>query len=710
MKFPWSFKKEVEVKEAPGSSTQINKNNMKNFIVKAIGFIASQGAARGEFSPAEYDLSEIKAASEADSYIKMALMKYSYLVYKAGYDLKGDNDQSIEYLKLRFRMMSFSTGKPMDVLFQELADDLVHYSNAFLVKSRVDKLAPGINAKGVFQDKPIGGYFRVDPASMQIKRDKNGTIKSYQQGNGTDQKTFQPTEVIHIYMDKDANNAFGTPRIVAALEDVKLLRKIEGNVISLIYRFAIPIYQWTVGLAESGFQATDQEIKEAQAEIEKMPLDGVIVTNERTKITAIGAEGEALDASKYLAYFEKRVFTALGVSESQMGRGGAKQDADSMEEQVHNTVKHIQKVLSVFIENYVLNELLLEGGFNPIMNEQDIVRYEFNEISLDTNIKKENHEMLKYQSNMITSDEMRRNMGKKPLSDQDKEQLYMNYIELPAALAQIDEKAKAATGISNGNPGSSGAAGNGKTQSTKPNGAAKNNNTPTNQHGTTSAKIKESDDGIDSIDVNESLETQEVSKKVRKHKKSFAAVYKKYENLRNDISDTDADIDMLISVTKGAMMSDIKNYIQMSSYEGITKAVNDIGTQSTSHFLLPNLKIDLSLFEDEASETLQGLFKDIKKRLKAADKDKTVTQAIFNALEYRIRFMIEFILPKVYWYSYVKTGAHFDIDKAYIQFDGSDDANQHQSEIDTHRFSIDEIPAYHSFCNCKVSFKAGDKK
>ena len=57
-------------------------------------------------------------------------MKYSYLIYKAGWAVKG-KDEAVEYINQRFRMMSFATGKPMDILFQEVADDMVRYSNAF---------------------------------------------------------------------------------------------------------------------------------------------------------------------------------------------------------------------------------------------------------------------------------------------------------------------------------------------------------------------------------------------------------------------------------------------------------------------------------------------------------------------------------------------------------------------------------------------------
>lgn len=716
MKFPWS---KPSTREAAG--TTINKTNYKNFIVKAIGFIASQGAARGEFAESEYNLAEIRAASEGDSYIKIALMKYSYLMYKAGYTLRSENDAAADYIRMRFRIMSFATQKPMDILFQEVADDLVRFSNAFLIKSRVDKLMPGVNARGVYSDKPVGGYFRADPALMKIKRDQNGTVLSYSQTvDGGGEKKFAPTEVIHLYLDKDSNNAFGTPRITAALEDVKLLRRIEGNVVSLIYRFAIPIYQWIIGLPEMGFQASDKEIQEAQKEIENMPMDGVIVTNEKTSIKAIGAEGSALDASSYLSYFERRVFTALSVSESQMGRGGAKQDADSMEAQAHDTVKHIQRTLKIFFENCMINELLLEGGFNPITNEQDIVEYVFEETSLETKIKVENHEMLKYQSNLVPFTEARKGIGKK--ADVDDNDLYVNKIETKAAIDQIRAKTEGSLEVAKVGAANraAGANGNGNTKSAKPNKAATNNNRPRNQHGTTSVKVKENEEdnelGLEDamlqtpdLEVAEEISIEEKTiRNLQRHKKVFGSVYKRYQTLRNDIAETDSDLDLLLSAGKDTILADLRAHIQMKSHDGISKAVTDISQKGTHH-LIPNVNISLNQFYDEAAEVLNGILKDIKKRVKAADRDPAQVKAIFAGLEYRLRFMIEFILPKVYWFSYVKTGAYYGIDKAYIIFDDSKDKDEHPSEISTKSFTIDEIPAYHSFCDCKVSFKAGEK-
>ena len=495
----------------------VSKKSIQNFIVKAVGFVTAQTQRRELFTRPEFNLAEIRDASEADSYVKISLSKYSYLIYKAGWKFKSENQQAIDYLEQRFKIMSYCTGVPMDILMQGIADDLVRYSNAFLLKSRVDRI-PGVKARPITDDGQIvGGYTRVDPCSIRIKRDKHGNILKYEQGRGGNKKQFKPEDVIHFYLDKDANNAFGTPRILAALEDVKLLRKIEGNVTALIYRFAMPLYHWKIGYPEPGFQGTDGEIAKAKQEIEMGSLDGVFITNEKTEIKAIGSEGTAINMQPYLNYFEQRVFSALGVSAAQMGRGGAKQDADSMEQQVHDTVKFIQRMLSEFVEKKMLMELLLEGGFNPF-EKDSYVDYVFEEISLETKIKKENHEINKYQSNVTTFPEARRRMGLKDEADDD-EQLFNRKITDESALRSIDRTAEhqkelayingeiavrtAAAKPSSGSSSSSSSSSkkssgtsvsSKKTRSTKdngPNGTVRSIDRPSNQHGTFSVKVKE---------------------------------------------------------------------------------------------------------------------------------------------------------------------------------------------------------------------------
>lgn len=625
---PLEFK-EVRVDEGISFTKKVsslfNPKAISNFAVKSVGFLTSQVYRREIFSRPEYNLEEIRDASESDSYIKISFSKYSYLIFKAGWTFKSDNQEAIDYLNKRFKLMSYCTGKPMDILLQEIADDFTRYSNVILLKSRVDSI-PGVKATPFDSDQVVGGYCRVDPASVKIKRDKYGNVIKYEQGHGANKKQFFPRDVIHMYYDKDANNAFGTPRIIAALDDVKLLRKIEGNIVALIHRFSMPLYQWKIGIPEVGFQGTDAEINRAKREVESSSLDGLIITNEKTEIKAIGAEGHALNAEPYLRYFEDRVFSALGVSASQMGRGGAKQDADSMEAQIHDTVKFIQRTISTWIKETVITELLLEGGFNPFDGSAD-VEFAFEEISLETKLKKENHEMLKYQSNVTTFEEARRKMGMKDTVE-DEDRLYQRMIADKSSLDQIDRngewqerlaKINAAKTAANNNSSSSSSnssskssvsTSKSKTRNTsgqkQPNKAATNNNRPQNQHGTSSVKVKELSDLV--LDFVLDLQEDSISNET---------VINLYENTIYDY---------------------FIRELNRISLRAINEATIEINSVDESYHLLPNKKIDISSQNKELQKNIRTILEDMND---SSSNNKDDISSLSNYCTYRLKLLLE---------------------------------------------------------------------
>ena len=639
------------------ASSLFNVKAISNFAVKSVGFLTSQVYRREVFSRPEYNLEEIRDASEADSYIKISFSKYSYLIFKAGWTFKSDNQEAIDYLNKRFKLMSYCTGKPMDILLQEIADDFTKYSNVILLKSRVDSI-PSIKAKPFDGDQIIGGYCRVDPASVRIKRDKYGNVLKYEQGHGANKKQFFPRDVIHMYYDKDANNAFGTPRVIAALDDVKLLRKIEGNIVALIHRFSMPLYQWKIGIPEVGFQGTDAEIRRAKQEVESSSLDGLIITNEKTEIKAIGAEGHALNAEPYLRYFEDRVFSALGVSASQMGRGGAKQDADSMEAQIHDTVKFIQRTISTWIKETIITELLLEGGFNPFDGSAD-VEFSFEEISLETKLKKENHEMLKYQSNVTTFEEARRNMGMKDAVENE-EGLYQRKIVDKSSLDQIDRNGEwqerlakinaanaAKTATNNNSAGSSKSASKSSTKSSvstsksksrntskqkQPNKAVTNNNRPQNQHGTSSVKVKELSDTVFNFIV--------------------------------DLQEDSISNETVITLYENTIYDYFIRELSRISLKAINEATIEINSVDESYHLLPNKKIDISSQNKELQKNIRDILEDTNN---SNSNNKDDINNLSNCCLYRLRLLLEQYEKTIYDFSYIKTGSLLGMKEVYIK-------------------------------------------
>lgn len=396
-----------------------NKDNPLARTIKKVGFAFLEGT-RNDFQESPFDFEEIDAAYNTDSYVRQALDKYIELMFKAGWKIKYKNDKVKEYMRKRLILLSEAMGEPIDQFWKDISEDLVKYSNVFLVKARQDPHPmKGITYKGLGGKKPVAGYFRLHPSTITIQVDEHGTVRKYKQEVDGNEKTFSPEDIVHIYYKKPAGKFFGVPLATPVLDDVRLLREIEDNVARLIYRHLNPLYLYKVGLDKPGYEATDEEIEAMKEQIQSMPTEGALVVSERHDVKVLGAERQALDVEKYLKYFERRIFTGFGTPETVMGRGDTsnRSTAETQSVEMRDSVEAYQTVMQDFINHFILRELLLEGGFDPVLNPEHVAEFEFNEIDIDMQIKLENHIIYKYEHNAISHDEMRMALGLDPVSD-----------------------------------------------------------------------------------------------------------------------------------------------------------------------------------------------------------------------------------------------------------------------------------------------------
>lgn len=462
------------------------KRDPNETTLKRIGL--ALGEVGRDFVEPEFDLTVITSAYNTESYVRQAVDKYIELMFKAGWDVVGKNPNAVAYIKSRFDMMAEVTQIPSDQLFIEMAEDLVKYSNVVVAKARAkdpNQLPPNVQVQGIGGAEPVAGYFPINVTTMTIKRDKNGTVKGWQQEvDGQDKPVkFKPEDIVHIYYKREKGNAFGTPFLMPVLDDIRALRQAEENVLKLIYRNLFPYIHVQVGLAEEGLGATDPEIQRTQLDIESMDLEAGLVTSERVNIKPI-ANDQIIDANPYLKYFEQRVFTGLGVSEMMMGRGAtaSRSTGDNLSNEFTDRVKAYQKVFAIFVDQFMVKELLLEGGFDGILNPDDDVEFIFKEIDIDAKIKSENHAIYQYEHNAISEDEMRTLLGRDVIEDGDvRGKMHLQVITLAQAQAQADLAAQVAAA----KPTAQGTGGGGSA-------AANNKNKPTNQSGTKTSPKKES--------------------------------------------------------------------------------------------------------------------------------------------------------------------------------------------------------------------------
>lgn len=387
-----------------------------------------------DFQGVPFDLNLIDTAYREDSYVRRAVDKHIELIFKAGWQLVGRNPRAVSYVRTRLAVMAEATGTPTDSLLMGIAEQLVRYANALVIKQRDDNYPwpRGLRVRPLGNRAPVVGYFLVHPGEMMARRDRYGNIRRWRQSVGNETKDFPPDDVIHLSYARNPGELFGYPFLLSAISDVRALRQAEEQVLRLIYRNLFPFLHAIVGTAE--VPGNRAEVEQLQAQLNAMELEGGLATTERVKLSPVAVD-QIIDASRYLTYFEKRVFTALGVSETLMGRAetASRAAADTISVEMRDRIKAFQRILQVGIDHFIVNELLREGGFDPI--GQDDVDFVFNEIDIDAKVKTENHTVFLYEHNAITEDEMRGRLGMDPLDDAQRQLLYLFRVRLPQLLA-----------------------------------------------------------------------------------------------------------------------------------------------------------------------------------------------------------------------------------------------------------------------------------
>ena len=439
--------------------------------------------ASTDFEDPEYDFDDIDSAYDTDSYVRQGIDKYIEQIFKEGWKFYGKNENAVEYINTRFRFMSEATGVPTEQFLVEVAECIVKYNNAVLAKSRMNdpsQLPQGESVAGIDGKEPIVGYFPLHPGTLKQKRDKNGLVKGWQQqsADGSQTVKFKPEDIVHIYYKRRIGYAFGTPFLVTVLDDIRVLRFLEENTVNMLYKHINPFFHIAVGDKDS--PGSEPEISDVKTKLDSMDVDAGFVTSNRVVISAVESN-KTISAEPYLQYFENRVFSGLGIPSVKFGRGGTanRNTADSMTDEMSDRIKAFQLCIEKGITFHIVKELLIEGGFDPLNNPDDMVVFEFLENDMDRKIKAEVHALYKYEHNGITEDEMRDEIGKDPITD--RALMYQTLITQANTLFEAQTTAQFSPTPTTSSSSSS---------STKGTKSTNNKNTPTNQHGTKTSSKK----------------------------------------------------------------------------------------------------------------------------------------------------------------------------------------------------------------------------
>lgn len=438
-------------KDASGSTGGATGRELASEVVKRIVYKENNDT---DFEDPDFDLADIQAGYNTDSYIRQGVDKYVDQIFKEGYSFYGTDTNTVDYLKLRLDFIAEASNTPTSQLLMDIAEDVVKYGNCMVVKARSNDpnaLPQGANVTGLYGKDPVVGYFCANPVTMKCKRDDYGTVTEWQQDNDKGQTTFNPEDVVHFYYKREKGNAYGTSFLIPVLDDVRALRQAEENVLKMMYRNIYPFYHIAVGTEEQ--TGTGKEVDALKEALDGMDVEGGLVTTERVKITPIASD-KVIDAEPYLNYMEQRVFSGMGIPAIMFGRGNTanRSTGDNMTSEMADRIRAMSKVIEMFFNSFVIKEILMEGGYDPVLNPDQVVEFRFNDNDVDVEIKKQVHAIYKYEHNAITEDEMRDEIGMDPIPDGDREKMFAELItrETLRVEAEFSAQTAQATAAANG--------------------------------------------------------------------------------------------------------------------------------------------------------------------------------------------------------------------------------------------------------------------
>jgi len=462
------LKRESEQKNKLQEYLRVSRSNIPKPLQFSTKNITGGGDRRNtaQFEGPLYDLQEIARAIDIEAYISTSVRKHREQILKEGYQISGQDQETVDYVNQRLFEFFLVSGVPFDEVLREFTTNLVQYASSFIVKVRDRKASTGRTYR--WRDswhEPIAAIFPMDPTTVGVQQNSLGHVTRWEQrvsdspGNQRNVKRYKPDEVVLATIDKKSGFVFGTPYILPVLDDVRTLRRIEEITEVLTQRHAFPWTHWKVGSDE--FPALDledgtSEVDAVRGVIQSTPPEGGIVTDWRVTAEVLGMEGEAISLEPYLEYFEQRVMAGLRLSPQDLGRSGSsKADAVTISETLQDASKDFQDILSKAITYQLFVPLLLEGGFS--ITRENLVFLQFQLINREEERARQAHGNDLWLSGSISRTELRKDfLNKKELADEEREECHIeighkNDIELAkiAAAAKAANAAKSTTAAKN---------------------------------------------------------------------------------------------------------------------------------------------------------------------------------------------------------------------------------------------------------------------
>jgi hypothetical protein len=414
----WATLEERRIKDAP---TAIDPKAGKLKLAKTADYVGTYYGYNGILRP-EYDMLEPFVLVDTEPYLRQAINRKLSLMFRNGFEITSEQNRLADYIKRRLEAMAYVSNRTTEDFFKNILFQMSLCSNVFLRKIRDDNASIGVKREENSNKVPVAAY-QVIPAHTIFPYLKRGVLEKWRRvyDTGMPFEDFSLEEIIHLKWDVKPGHIFGTPRTVGIRDDIFALRRLEENIELLFVNHLFPLFHVKVGTPDApcGYYSDgSSEIDLVRQQIETMPKEGVFVTDERVEINTVGAEGKSLDTEKLIAHMKSRIYTGLGMSPIDMGESDTsnRSTAESVSQVLKDSIKNDLDTFGGQIRMHIFKEFFRETTMSlSLQGAVAETKIEWHEIDLDNKVKLENHTNQLYNSSLITHDEARQSMKKKPL-------------------------------------------------------------------------------------------------------------------------------------------------------------------------------------------------------------------------------------------------------------------------------------------------------
>lgn len=309
----------------------------------------------------------------------------------------GDNEEEVKQVATEFNLILKRSNYNPNLFLKEAFQNLVKYSNVFVIPIREDKAIKRIKIiqnKGWTVEKKFGNSFCEEFKLCEDGYDGNGVIYK-------DKKFTNGVDVFHYTYSKESDEIFAMPIWCSVIPVIQKYNLLMDNALESYADQRITRVIYELGITKSG---QVRQVKTDSYNMAKQLLESTdedLIFDMPVNISKVEKEFKSPD--KLLEALEIQIYAGLYTSKGQLGStSSGRQDAETQDENTLLITNSFLKELEFHINKTIIHNICLDLFGNIDKN----IELKFTD---DFNIKerKEKHAVFLFQGGVITIDEAR---------------------------------------------------------------------------------------------------------------------------------------------------------------------------------------------------------------------------------------------------------------------------------------------------------------